>query len=356
MSSCYRLADRGNRRVLNCCRSIVSGNNLGQNSCCSALLRSELVNVILLKEVNIPRRQQLAPPKPLSGKERRLLNPNHGLVKLFERNMDRLISRFLYPHLSAIWNPYAWLIEHRFRVAETTLSPPGWPEGIPALRVLLLSDIHCGIFLKPETLAQVVKFLMQLKPDLVVVTGDIVTGHSREVRPFLDSLAPLSRAPRGAWFCFGNHDYFGGDPEEIRIGLQAIGIMTLKNESVKISHGTGSFVLGGIDDLILGKPDWARLMSELGTPHILLSHNPDQFYDAAGRGVALVVSGHTHGGQIRFTHGPPIIRQSRFCLDEGVYSFESSVLVVTRGLGSILLPWRWGADPEAVMIDIVPAK
>jgi predicted MPP superfamily phosphohydrolase len=311
---------------------------------------------LLKEDFTIQRRQKLAPPKLLSGKERRRLNPNHGLVKLFERNMDRLISRFLYPHLSAIWNPYAWLIERRFRVAETTLSPAHWPQELPPLRVLLLSDIHCGIFLKPEILTKVVKFLMQLEPDLVVVTGDIVTGHSREVRPFLDALAPLSRARRGAWFCFGNHDYFGGDPEEIRKGLHGICINTLKNESVKISHGTGSFVLGGIDDLILGKPDWPRLMSELGAPHILLSHNPDNFYDAAAHGVALVLSGHTHGGQIRFPNGPPIIRQSRFCLDEGAYSFQSSLLVVTRGLGSILLPWRWGADPEAVMIEIVPAK
>jgi uncharacterized protein len=337
--------------------SIVSGNNLGQNNLASPRTgRSRRAKVLLKKDFTIQRRQKLAPPKLLTGKERRLLNPSHGLVKLFERNMDRLISRFLYPHLSAIWNPYTWLIERRFRVAETTVSPGGWPQGLPPLRVLLLSDIHCGIFLKPETLAEVVKFLMQLEPDLVVVTGDIVTGHSREVRPFLPALAPLSRAPQGAWFCFGNHDYFGGDPEEIRQELQGVGILTLKNQSVRLSHGTGSFVLGGIDDLILGKPDWSRMMSELGAPHILLAHNPDHFYNAAGRGVALVLSGHTHGGQIRLPHGRPIIRQSRFCLDEGVYSFQSSLLVVSRGLGSILLPWRWGADPEAVMIEVLSEK
>jgi uncharacterized protein len=224
------------------------------------------------------------------------------------------------------------------------------------MRVLLLSDIHCGIFLKPETLAKIVQYLMQLGPDLVVVAGDMVTGHSREVRPFLDALAPLSCAPLGAWFCFGNHDYFGGDPEEIRQELQAVGISTLKNESVRIFYGTTSFVLGGIDDLILGKPDWSGLTSAPGTPHILLAHNPDFFYEAASQGVPLVLSGHTHGGQIRLPKGPPIIRQSRFCLDEGVYAFGSSLLVVSRGLGSILLPWRWGADPEAIMIEIVSAE
>jgi uncharacterized protein len=270
--------------------------------------------------------------------------------------VDRLVSRFLYRHLSAIWNPYTWLIGRRFRVAETTVSPVGWPRELPPLRVLLLSDIHCGIFLKPDTLAEIVKYLMQLGPDLVVVAGDIVTADSLEVRPFLNALAPLSRARLGAWFCFGNHDYFGGDPEAIRTDLHTVGITTLKNESVRISHGTGSFVLGGIDDLILGKPDWACLMSELGRPDILLAHNPDFFYEAESRTVPLVLSGHTHGGQIRLPNGPPIIRQSRFCLDEGVYSFQSSLLVVSRGLGSILLPWRWGADPEAVLIEITSAK
>ncbi len=70
------------------------------------------------------------------------------------------------------------------------------------------------------------------------------------------------------------------------------------------------------------------------------------------RGVPLMLSGHTHGGQIRLPNGPAIIRQSRYCLDEGVYAFRSALLVVSRGLGSIALPIRWGADPEAVLLDI----
>jgi predicted MPP superfamily phosphohydrolase len=110
--------------------------------------------------------------------------------------------------------------------------------------------------------------------------------------------------------------------------------------------------MGGIDDLILGTPDWERLVSGYGTPHLLLAHNPDLFYEAAARNVPLTLSGHTHGGQIRFRNGPPIVRQSRFCLDEGAYAFSSSFLVVSRGLGSVGLPWRHGADPEAVLIEV----
>ncbi|HEY4910788.1 MAG TPA: metallophosphoesterase [Methylomirabilota bacterium] len=290
----------------------------------------------------------------MTGRERRRINPNKGLVKIFERNLDMIVSRFLYPHLSRVWTPYSWLLERRFVLTEASVSPGGWPRNLDPLRVLLISDIHTGIFLKPQTLADLIVSLMDLKPDLVAIAGDIVTGHSSEVGPYLGALAPLSRAPLGAWYGHGNHDYFGGDPEEIRKDLSSVGITTLNNASVALAHGGGQFVLGAIDDLIFGKPDWLRLLSQQGAPHLLLAHNPDHFYEAESHGVPLTLSGHTHGGQIRFPGGPPIIRHSRFCLDEGVYAFRSSQLVVSRGLGSVGLPWRWGADPEAILLEIVP--
>jgi predicted MPP superfamily phosphohydrolase len=300
--------------------------------------------------------RQLSPPRVMTGKERRWINPNKGLFKLLERNTDMVISRFLYPHLSAVWNPYSWLLEKRFTLAQTSLSPQDWPAELDSLRVLLVSDIHCGTFLKPETLAKIIGSLIELKPDLVAISGDIVTGHSSEVNKYLDILATLSRAPLGAWYCYGNHDYFGGDPEDIRRDLKSIGITTLKNDSVLLTHGKGSFVLGGIDDRIMGTPNWEKMLAPHGTPHLLLAHNPDFFYEAESRRIPLTLSGHTHGGQIRLPHRAPILRQSRFCLDEGNFAFRSSLLVVSRGLGSVGLPWRWGADPEAVLIEIVPPR
>jgi predicted MPP superfamily phosphohydrolase len=292
----------------------------------------------------------------MTGKERRLMNPNHGLIKLFERYMDMAISRYVYPLFGHIWSPYSWLLERRFALAETKLSPAGWPAGLAPLRVLLISDIHAGIFLKPETLWQIVLTLMRTKPDLVVVGGDLVTGHTDEAIPILEGLAPLARAPLGAWFCFGNHDYFGGNQTELRDNLAAVGIRTLKNESIELNHGGGRFVLGGIDDRVFGKPNWQAVLAEHGPPHLLMAHNPDHFYEAAANSIPLILSGHTHGGQIRLPNGPALIRQSRFCLDEGVFAHGSSLLVVSRGLGSVFLPLRWGADPEAVLVEIVPPR
>ena len=197
----------------------------------------------------------------MTGKEQRWINPNKGMLKLLERNVDIVVSRFLYPHLSAIWNPYSWLLEKRFALAETSLSPQGWPDKLPTLKVLLISDIHCGIFLKSETLAKIISSSIELKPNLVAIAGDIVTGHPSDLNEFLDALAPLSQVPLGAWYCYGNHDYFSGDPEDIRKTLKSIGITTLKNESVLLTYGKSSFVLGGIDDRILGKPDWEKMLS-----------------------------------------------------------------------------------------------
>jgi len=267
-----------------------------------------------------------------------------------------LVSKFLFPHMARIWNPYSWLLDRRFVLAETSVAPVRWPKQVAPLKVLLISDIHTGIFLRPPVLGRIIASLMELKPHLVAIGGDIVSGHSSEVSPFLDALAPLSQASLGAWYCHGNHDYFGGDPEEIRRELYSIGIATLRNDAVELFHGHGRFVLGAIDDLLLGKPDWERLLSRYGAPHLLLAHNPDHFYEAEANAIPLTLSGHTHGGQIRFSKGRPIIRQSRYCLDEGLFSFNSSLLIVSRGLGSVGLPWRWGADPEALLIEIQPGN
>ena len=88
----------------------------------------------------------------------------------------------------------------------------------------------------------------------------------------------------------------------------------------------------------MGTPDWEKTLAPHGAPHLLLAHNPDFFYEAASRRIPLTLSGHTHGGQIRLPYGSPILRQSRFCLDEGNFAFGSSLLVVSRGLGSVGLP------------------
>jgi hypothetical protein len=107
----------------------------------------------------------------MTGKERRWLDPNGGLVKVLERRLDFFVSRFLHPHLLGVWNPYSWALPRRFSLAEISVSPPGWPSNTGRLQVLLLSDIHTGVFLNPGILAEIVSSLMELHPDLVAIAG-----------------------------------------------------------------------------------------------------------------------------------------------------------------------------------------
>src|SRR6185503_14927418 len=107
----------------------------------------------------------------------------------------------------------------------------------------------------------------------------------------------------------------------------------------------GSFLpLAGVDDLIEGEPDLdaalAGVPDPAAGPVLLLSHNPDIFFEAERRGVALVLSGHTHGGQVRLPGWPVIVRQSRYRLDEGSYRFGGAQIVVSRGLGVTGIPLR----------------
>lgn len=296
--------------------------------------------------------RELRPPRLTTGRERRLVDPNRGLLKRAERLIDRVASRYVYPHVLGVWQPYCWLLPRRFSLAVATVTPRLWPSDADDLRVLLVSDIHTGAFLHPDVLQPIFEALMRLQPDVVAVTGDIVEGRVEDLEGFLPVLGMLADAPLGAWYCFGNHDYFTGAAHRIRDLLASIRIQTLCNESRVLRSDHAAFVIGGIDDRILGQPDWGGLVATHGPPHLLLAHNPDDFYEAERRGIAVVLSGHTHGGQIRFPAGPPIVRQSRFCLDEGLYVHGSTILAVTRGLGAVGLPWRAGANPEAVLLRI----
>jgi predicted MPP superfamily phosphohydrolase len=231
----------------------------------------------------------------MTGRERRWLNPNRGLFKRIERFLDRFASRYVFPHLFGVWNPYSWQLPRRLVIAEATIRPEPWPRSMTELRVLLLTDIHAGPFLRPEVLQAVLEDLMRLEPDLVAVGGDVVGGADNDLDPFLDGLAALSRAPLGAWFCMGNHEYFTPDPGHVVEQLAAVGIRTLRNHAVRLEFGGSSFVLGGLP----------FRFSPIGLACSLRGHTSRAARPQSRcllrwerRGIGLVFSGHTHGGQI----------------------------------------------------------
>jgi predicted MPP superfamily phosphohydrolase len=274
------------------------------------------------------------------------------------------LGRHVYPRLRLLRRPYSWTLARQLTLGEAELRLPQLPLAWDGITLLQFSDLHAGPFLDPRAFAAVCDALRQLEPDLLLISGDFVDGPVGELEPLLSSLARLG--PRlGSFGVLGNHDYFCAAPGEVAALAGQAGIKVLRNEAhIFSSDGDraplGRLVVAGTEDLLLGDADLEATLAPAREHDcvILLSHHPDLFFDAARRGVALTLAGHTHGGQIRVPGLPPLIRESRYRLDEGVFEFvpegsrSASTLVVSRGFGVSGLPLRWGCPPEVLYLTL----
>jgi predicted MPP superfamily phosphohydrolase len=148
----------------------------------------------------------------------------------------------------------------------------------------------------PAALRRAFDRLLSLGPDVILLGGDIATARLSEIFPHLDAFRSL-RAPLGTFAVLGNHDHYTGEPARLSALLEENGIRVLTNRWAPIERDGARLSIAGIDDLVVGRPDLDAALDGAPPPTVLLSHNPDIFFDAARRGVALVLSGHTHGGR-----------------------------------------------------------
>lgn len=246
-------------------------------------------------------------------------------------------------YLGAIQDP---IVVH-YRVALPGLGRP--------LRIVHLSDIHGSPWDMPEVrIARIVGRVNALHGDAVVITGDFHASKFWNPPMRLeDALRPLTalRAPLGVWNVPGNHD----DPYWTRWVMRRFGLNLLASASVDL----GPVQLVGADDMILGTDPVAGLHRAAGRanpakPVIAIAHEPD-FFPALPANVALLLAGHTHGGQIRvfgLPRLPPYYEAHR----RGVFSnARGQQMVVSAGLGTTFVPIRIGVPPEIVVIELVPA-
>lgn len=238
-------------------------------------------------------------------------------------------------------------------VSRTDVPIEGLPPAFDGAGVMLITDLHAGPFLSPATLSGVFDRLQGLQPDLLLLGGDFTTSLVSEMEPHRARFGAL-RAPLGVFAVLGNHDHYTREPAAMRAFLEECGITALHNRSVTIRRRDQEIALCGIDDLHCGEPDLALALRgvDAGGTTILLSHNPDIFFEAARRGVDLVLSGHTHGGQIRVPGLPVLVRMSRYRLDHGHYRTGGAQLVVSRGLGVTGVPLRVACAPEAIFLRL----
>jgi uncharacterized protein len=243
------------------------------------------------------------------------------------------------------------------------------PRGFHGFRIAQLSDIHVGPFMSEEEIRKYVRIANELKPDLIVLTGDFVTWDASTAPAVVNALSGL-KAPLGVFGSLGNHDAWA-DAEDLLAELFArAGIRILRQERTPIQASNDSFNLMGLDftnSRIMSVGGWHLSSRKLegvenlmmrDTANILLSHNPDSFDRAAQLGVDLSLAGHTHGGQLALEFISPEIAPSRIVTPyvAGWFERPGGQLYVNRGIGTIAAPMRVGAPPEITVFELLRAS
>ncbi len=228
----------------------------------------------------------------------------------------------------------------------------GLPETWEGTRVALLSDLHLGFAASGGWLRRVFAQVGELQPDLIVLTGDLFAGGTRGTPREASQLAAL-RAPLGVFAVLGNHDHFA-ETAAVRRALEEAGIRLLSNQAVPLHRGAGRAWLIGVDDVGTGHDDLEEALSAVpeGEASILLCHNPDLVEEVSERQVPLMLSGHTHGGQVCLPILGPVYCFSRFYrrFAAGLFQVGGTRLYVNRGLGKALLPFRFLCRPEVTIL------
>jgi hypothetical protein len=260
------------------------------------------------------------------------------------------------------------------RIQRWTVRPKGWTAG--PLRIAVIADLHVGEpWVGLPRIAHIVEWTNALDADLIVFAGDLEAGHRFVMKKVpLDAAANLLgqlRAPMGVLAVQGNHDWWhdpvaqaaGHGPTKVQTFLEAAGISVLENRAVRVGQDDRAFWLAGLaDQLAIGVgPGKFRGLDDLpGTlaqvtddrPVILLAHEPDIFPKVPDR-VALTISGHTHGGQVRLFGWSPVVPSAygnRFAY--GPVVEDGRHLVVSGGIGCSIVPFRLGMPPEITVIDV----
>ncbi len=266
----------------------------------------------------------------------------------------------------------------RLRLTRYDLLPPQWPADLH-LKIAVVADIHaCDPWMSLQHIEAIVDRTNALNADIIVMLGDYVAGH-RHVTRFIppSEWAPVLaglKAPLGVHAILGNHDWWedsavqhaGQGPTRARQGLEAAGIPVYENDAVRLNKAGKPFWLAGLGDQLawyparrfrpvkrLGVDDLTATLAKVtdDAPVILLAHEPDVAMRVPSR-VALQLSGHTHGGQVRLFGWSPVV-PSRYG-ERFVYGHTRTNcdVIVSGGLGCSIMPFRLGMPPEIVLVTL----
>jgi predicted MPP superfamily phosphohydrolase len=225
------------------------------------------------------------------------------------------------------------------------------PKELDGFRLVHLSDIHHSPFTSLEHISRVVEVSNRLKPDMFVLTGDYVSHETEYIAPVAEVLATL-KAEHGIYACLGNHDHWT-DADLVTHLFRGEGINLLINEGFRFEARGSKFWLAGVDDLMVGKTDVRAALdgSKEDEFKLLLAHNPQIVRRAARYNVDLMLSGHTHGGQVKLRDEEKRILPRRR-LSSGLHRRQNTQVYITRGIGTVVVPIRYQCPPEVSVIEL----
>ncbi len=237
----------------------------------------------------------------------------------------------------------------------------GLPKKLDGLKIGVLSDFHAGGFTSESEIINAVNVVNEEKPDMIAVLGDYIDGansHSRknvEKGSYVFDAIKKLKAPLGVFAVLGNHDHWT-DAKSVRKKLSRLSLLTLDNKGVDLENG---LAIAGVDDFWEGPANPAKAMKGIHSKSsiIMLSHSPDvNMHLQTDKRVRLVLSGHTHGGQIRI----PIIRSAPWVPCSPKYRGPTGLIretdfrwtFITKGVGTFLLPFRLACPPDVGILRL----
>ncbi len=249
---------------------------------------------------------------------------------------------------------YARYLEPQWvETVRLVLPLPRLPDPFVGIMVAHISDLHVGPLVSSDYIYRTLRWVMQNKPDVIFITGDFISRDSQLTSEVEAVLSALS-APLGVYSVLGNHDHWN-HPQRVQTMVTAAGISVLRNEHTFIEKDGKRLWLLGVDDAYVGADDLGRTLR--GVPEdavkILLVHEPDFADIALEQDIALQLSGHSHGGQVRLPLiGPPLLPYLGRKYPAGLYQVGKGYLYTNRGLGMIAPAVRINCRPEVTFITL----
>lgn len=230
------------------------------------------------------------------------------------------------------------------------------PLGFDGLRIVQLSDFHHSPFVDAGQIEHSIKTANELQPDVIVLTGDYVSHETEYIAPVAEMLGKL-RAKHGVFAVLGNHDHWT-DADLITDLLRAENITVLINEGFRFQLEAGNsnqtIWFCGVDDSTVGLADLDLALAGAREHDFkfLMSHNPAILRKATRAGIDFVVSGHTHGGQIRWRENEENLILPRNRRASGLLAKGSTQIYISRGIGTVVLPFRYQCPPEISLLEL----